>query len=72
MSEQIDTTTFNILHTLLATTRENTQHRCLLNIFHRAGFDIRIPKRQLEKELGLFHAFKDVIVSETNPSSFSN
>ena len=77
MSEQLDTPSqsqspFNILHTLLSTTRENTQHRCLLNIFHRIGFDIRIPKRQLEKELGLFHAFKDVIISETIPITITS
>jgi len=75
MSEQLDTviqSPFNILHTLLGTTRENTQSRCLLNIFHRAGFDVRIPKRQLEKELGFFHAFKDVIISEANPITITS
>ena len=73
MSEQLDSQSpFNILHTLFVTTRENTQNHCLLNIFHRVGFDVRIPKRQLEKELGIFHAFKDVAFSETNPITITS
>ena len=52
------TTAFSVIDRLSAETRKDTQNSILLDIFKRHGYDVPIPKRQLEKELGFAIAFK--------------
>jgi hypothetical protein len=75
MTDIITTTTeeeFNIIEILLNSIRENSQHKYFLNTFIRHGFNVRISKRQLEKEFGLQYAFKDVTINEANPITSIN
>ena len=54
----MNATAISVIQRLLTETRRDTQNSILLDIFNRYGYNIPIPKRQLEKELGFSIAFK--------------
>jgi len=64
MNATTTTTQFDVVGKLLTSCRPNTQIHILLSIFNQIGYNTVIPKRQLEKRLGLAFCFSGVQFGE--------